>query len=70
MKLNFNYKSAKAWATLVTAVITGGIGLATALGVTVPADLGGTITGTVTAILGLLGTLGILTADTDNPNKK
>lgn len=34
MKLNFNYKSAKVWATLATAVITGGVGIVTALGVT------------------------------------
>lgn len=37
MKINFNYKSAKAWITLISA--------------------------------GVAGVLGILTADTDNPNK-
>lgn len=58
IKFNFNYKSKAAWATLATAVITGVLGILTAVGVTVPADLGSQITGTVTAILGLLGTLG------------
>lgn len=70
LKLNFNYKSKAAWATLAAAVITGLLGILTALGVTVPADLGSQITGAVTAILGVLGAFGILTTNTDDPNKK
>ena len=38
MKLNFNYKSAKAWITLVSATAAGVLGILTALGVTVPVD--------------------------------
>ena len=45
MKLNFNYKSAKAWITLVSATIAGILGILTALGVTVPADTGSLVTG-------------------------
>lgn len=70
LKLNFNYKSKAAWATLAAAVITGLLGILTALGVTVPADLGSQITGAVTAILGVLGAFGILTTNTDDPNQK
>lgn len=70
VKFNFNYKSKAAWATLAAAVVTGVLGILTALGVTVPADLGSQITGTVTAILGVLGAFGILTTNTDDPNQK
>lgn len=70
IKFNFNYKSKAAWATLTTAVVTGILGVLTALGVTVPADLGSQITGAVTAILGVLGAFGILTTNTDDPNQK
>lgn len=70
LKLNFNYKSKAAWATLAAAVITGVLGILTALGVTVPADLGSQITGAVTAILGVMGAFGILTTNTDDPNQK
>lgn len=69
-KFNFNYKSKAAWATLAAAVVTGVLGILTALGVTVPADLGSQITGAVTAILGVLGAFGILTTNTDDPNQK
>lgn len=70
VKFNFNYKSKAAWATLAAAVVTGVLGILTALGVTVPADLGSQITGAVTAILGVLGAFGILTTNTDDPNQK
>ena len=70
VKFNFNYKSKAAWATLAAAVVTGILGILTALGVTVPADLGSQITGAVTAILGVLGAFGILTTNTDDPNQK
>lgn len=67
MKLNFNYKSAKAWITLVSATVAG---ILTALGVTVPADTGSLVTGLATTIVSLLSAFGILTQDMDNPNKK
>lgn len=70
VKFNFNYKSKAAWATLAAAVVTGVLGILTALGVTMPADLGSQITGAVTAILGVLGAFGILTTNTDDPNQK
>lgn len=70
VKFNFNYKSKAAWTTLAAAVVTGVLGILTALGVTVPADLGSQITGAVTAILGVLGAFGILTTNTDDPNQK
>ncbi len=67
MKLNFNYKSAKAWITLVSATVAG---ILTALGVTVPADTGSLVTGLATTVVSLLSAFGILTQDMDNPNKK
>jgi uncharacterized membrane protein len=70
MKINFNYKSVTAWATLCTSIITGIIGILTAAGVVVPPDFQSNATGLVTAILGILGALGILTTATDDPNKK
>lgn len=70
MKINFNYKSAKAWGTLLTAIIGGVLGVLTALGVTVPSDTGSLLTGLATTIVSLLNALGILTQDMDNPNQK
>lgn len=70
MKINFNYKSAKAWITLASAATTSVLGILTALGVTVPANTGSLITGLVTAVVSLLSVLGILTQDVDNPDKK
>lgn len=69
MKINFNYKSAKAWITLISAVVAGVLGILTALGITVPADTSSLVTGLVTTVVSLLSAFGILTADTDNPNK-
>ena len=70
MKLNFNYKSAKAWITLVSATVAGILGILTALGVTVPADTGSLVTGLATTVVSLLSAFGILTQNMDNPNKK
>lgn len=70
MKINFNYKSAKAWITLVSAATGSILGVLTALGVTVPADTSSLVTGLATTIVSLLSAFGILTADTDNPNQK
>ena len=70
MKLNFNYKPAKAWITLVSATIAGILGILTALSVTVPADTGSLVTGLATTVVSLLSAFGILTQDMDNPNKK
>lgn len=70
MKINFNYKSAKAWGTLASAIIAGFLGILTALGVTVPADTGSLVTGLVTTIVSLLSAFGILTQDVDNPKNK
>lgn len=69
MKINFNYKSAKAWITLISAGVAGVLGILTALGITVPADTSSLVTGLATTIVSLLSAFGILTADTDNPNK-
>ena len=54
MKLNFNYKSAKAWITLVSATAAGVLGILTALGITVPADTGSLVTGLATTVVSLL----------------
>lgn len=70
MKINFNYRSAKAWITLVSAATGSILGVLTALGVTVPADTSSLVTGLATTIVSLLSAFGILTADTDNPNKQ
>lgn len=70
MKINFNYRSAKAWITLVSAATGSILGVLTALGVTVPADTSSLVTGLATTIVSLLSAFGILTADTDNPNQK
>ena len=69
MKINFNYKSAKAWIALISAGVAGVLGILTALGITVPADTSSLVTGLATTIVSLLSAFGILTADTDNPNK-
>lgn len=66
VKLNFNYKSAAAWGTLLTAIATGGIGILTSLGVVVKQTDATTVYGTITAIISLLTTLGVLTAKTDS----
>lgn len=63
--MNFNTKSAKAWGTLIAAVLTGVAGILSALGVHVDNDLMTTISGVVTAVLALLVTSGILVAPTD-----
>ncbi|KRL56690.1 hypothetical protein [Furfurilactobacillus rossiae] len=65
VRLNFNYKSATAWGTLLTAIATGGIGILTGLGVVVKQTDATTIYGSITAGVSLLTTLGILTASTD-----
>lgn len=70
MKINFNYKSTKAWITLISAVTTGVLGILTALGITVPADTSSLVTGLATTVVSMLSAFGILTADTDNPNQK
>ncbi len=65
MKINFNYHSAGAWITLATAIVSGILGILTALGVTVPQDIGSSVTGVVVAIVSFLSAVGILTQDTD-----
>lgn len=65
MKINFNVKSAGAWGTLAAAVITGGIGVLTALGVVVKQTDATTLYGAVTAVLSVLTACGVLTASTD-----
>ncbi|MCH4010609.1 MAG: hypothetical protein LKG79_07590 [Furfurilactobacillus sp.] len=65
VKLNFNWHSATAWGTLLTAIATGGIGILTSLGVVVKQTDATTIYGAITAIVSLFTTLGILTVSTD-----
>lgn len=69
VKLNFNYHSATAWGTLLTAIATGGIGVLTALGIVVKQTDATTIYGGITTIISVLTTLGILTASTDKSLK-
>lgn len=65
VRLNFNYKSATAWGTLLTAIATGGIGILTSLGIVVKQTDATTIYGVITTVVSLLTTLGILTTSTD-----
>lgn len=69
MKINFNTKSTSAWMTLATAVISGVVGVLTALGVTVHPSDTATWTGLITAVLSLLTSLGVLYAPTDKPKE-
>jgi uncharacterized membrane protein len=66
MKINFNVKSAKAWATLGSAVIGAGVSVLAALGVVIKPTDATTLYSTVTAVLSLLAAAGILT-DTNKP---
>lgn len=65
IKFNFNTKSAAAWTTLTGTVISAGVGILTALGVTVDQTQATTITGVITAIISLLTAFGVLVAPTD-----
>lgn len=65
IKVNFNAKSAGAWATLLTAVVAGVINILSALGVVVKPTDATVIYNTITAILSLLTTMGVLYASTD-----
>lgn len=69
MKINFNFKSRKAWATLLSAIITAVISILSALGVTVDPTTTSTITSLVATVLSLLTTLGVLYAATDAPDE-
>lgn len=69
-KLNFNYKSASAWGTLLTAIATAGIGILTALGVVVKQTDATTIYGAITTLVSVLTTFGILIAPTDKQTDK
>lgn len=66
MKINFNVKSVKAWAALLSAVIGAGISVLAALGVVVKPTDATTLYNMVTAVLSLLAAAGILT-DTNKP---
>lgn len=66
MKINFNVKSVKAWATLLSAVVAFIVSLLSAFGVVVkPTDATALYSG-ITAILSVLAAAGILT-DTNKP---
>lgn len=67
MKINFNMKSAKAWAALGSAVIGAVVSVLAALGVVIKPTDATTLYSAVTAVLSLLATAGILT-DTNKPN--
>lgn len=66
MKINFNVKSAKAWATLLSAVIGAGVSVLAALGIVIKPTDATTLYSMVTAVLSLLAAAGILT-DTNKP---
>lgn len=66
MKINFNVKSVKAWATLLSALIGAGVSVLAALGVVVKPTDATTLYSMVTAVLSLLAAAGILT-DTNKP---
>lgn len=66
MKINFNVKSAKAWAALASAVIGAGVSILAALGIVIKPTDATTLYSMVTAVLSLLAAAGILT-DTNKP---
>ena len=66
MKINFNVKSAKAWAALGSAIIGAVVSILAALGIVVKPTDASTFYSTVTAVLSLLAATGILT-DTNKP---
>lgn len=66
MKINFNVKSAKAWAALLAAIVGAVVSILAALGVVVKQTDTTTLYSTITAILSVLSGLGILT-DTNKP---
>lgn len=66
MKINFNVKSAKAWGTLISAIIGAVVSILAAFGIIVNPTDASTFYGTVTAVLSLLAATGILT-DTNKP---
>ena len=70
VKLNFNIHSAGAWTTLIGAGVSAGVGLLTALGVTVDHTQATTITGAAQGIISLLVAFGVLTAPTDKKGDK
>lgn len=65
MKLNFNHKSAGAWATLLFALLAAVVSILKAFGIEISADQTNQVTQIITGILGLLTAAGILTASTD-----
>ena len=67
MKINFNVKSVKAWASLGSAVIGAVVSVLAALGIVIKPTDATTLYSTVTAVLSLLAAAGILT-DTNKPN--
>lgn len=66
MKINFNVKSVKAWATLLSALIGAMVSVLAALGIVVKPTDATTLYSMVTAVLSLLAAAGILT-DTNKP---
>lgn len=66
MKINFNVKSAKAWAALASAVIGAIVSILAAFGIVIKPTDATTLYSTVTAVLSLLAAAGILT-DTNKP---
>ncbi|MGV0167186.1 hypothetical protein ACRYI5_01145 [Furfurilactobacillus sp. WILCCON 0119] len=61
-KLNFNVHSGSAWTALLTAIVTGGIGVATALGWVVSKTEATTLYGGITTIVSIFTAAGVLTA--------
>ena len=66
MKINFNVKSAKAWGTLISAIIGAVISILAAFGIIVNPTDTSTFYSAVTAVLSLLAATGIL-IDTNKP---
>lgn len=64
-KINFNKHSAKAWTTLIGAILAAITGVTGALGVNIDSDILATVSGVATAVISLLVALGILIVPTD-----